>query len=174
MNTEKVLKHQELTARIIRVFFEVYNELGFGFLESVYAEALASAFKEAGLTVEREMPLEVRLRGRVVGQFRADLVVGGPFWLRPSLSLPAPHPQRSGLELSPGHGSGGRITTQFRSSPRHQTSCIRQLQKRPPRERLFGRGASEIRITTDRSIPVRVDLRLVFLLLHTTEPHSLS
>jgi len=59
MNTEKVLKHQELTARIIRVFFEVYNE------------------QEAGLTVEREMPLEVRFRGRVVGQFRADLVVGG-------------------------------------------------------------------------------------------------
>jgi len=47
MNTEKVLKHQELTARIIRVFFEVYNE------------------QEAGLTVEREMPLEVRFRGRV-------------------------------------------------------------------------------------------------------------
>jgi GxxExxY protein len=77
MNTERVLKHQELTARIIRVFFEVYNELGFGFLESVYAEALGSAFREAGLTVEREMPLEVRFRGRVVGQFRADLVVGG-------------------------------------------------------------------------------------------------
>jgi GxxExxY protein len=63
MNAEKVLKHQELTARIIRVFFQVYNELGFGFLESVYAEALASAFREAGLTVEREMPLEVRFRG---------------------------------------------------------------------------------------------------------------
>jgi GxxExxY protein len=77
MNTEKVLKHQELTARIIRVFFDVYNELGFGFLESVYAGALASAFREAGLTVEREMPLEVRFRGSVVGHFRADLVVGG-------------------------------------------------------------------------------------------------
>ena len=78
MNTEQIaLKHQELTRRIIGVFFEVYNELGSGFLESVYVGALAVALRDAGLRVEREMTLTVRFRDRIVGRFRADLVVGG-------------------------------------------------------------------------------------------------
>ncbi len=77
MNTVTGLKHQELTGRIIRVFLDVYNELGAGFLESVYVEALALAFGEASLSVEREMPLAVKFRGNVIGHFRADLVVGG-------------------------------------------------------------------------------------------------
>ena len=99
MNTERVLKHQELTAQIIRVFFEVYNELGFGFLESVYAEALASAFRQAGLTVEREMPLEVRFRGRVIGQFRADLMVGGAV-LDETKACPSLHPAHNAQVLN--------------------------------------------------------------------------
>jgi GxxExxY protein len=57
------------------VFFEVYNELGAGFLESVYVESLAIALSQTGLSVEREKPLTVRFRGRVVGKFRADLIV---------------------------------------------------------------------------------------------------
>jgi GxxExxY protein len=77
MNTDKHgLKHSEVTQRIIGVFFEVYNELGPGFLESVYVQALAIALMQAGLAVEREKPLLVRFRGEVVGKFRADLVVG--------------------------------------------------------------------------------------------------
>jgi GxxExxY protein len=71
------LKHQELTGRIIRVFLDVYNELGDGFLESVYVEALAMALGQAGLSYERELPLAVGFRGNVIGHFRADLVVGG-------------------------------------------------------------------------------------------------
>jgi GxxExxY protein len=78
MNTDgRRLKHQELTEQIIGVFFEVYNEMGPGFLESVYIEALGVAFRQAGLRVEREIPLSVHFRGEVVGHFRADLVVGG-------------------------------------------------------------------------------------------------
>jgi GxxExxY protein len=77
MNTGRGLKHQELTGQIIRVFLDVYNDLGAGFLESVYVEALALALKQAGLSVAREMPLAVRFRGNVIGHFRADLVVGG-------------------------------------------------------------------------------------------------
>ena len=99
MNAEKVLKHQELTARIIRVFFQVYNELGFGFLESVYAEAMASACREAGLAVEREMPLEVRFRGRIVGQFRADLVVGGAVLVE-TKACPSLHPAHNAQVLN--------------------------------------------------------------------------
>jgi GxxExxY protein len=77
MNTdEHGLKHSELTHGIIGVFFDVYNELGPGFLESVYVQALAIALIQAGLAVEREKPLTVHFRGQVVGKFRADLVVG--------------------------------------------------------------------------------------------------
>lgn len=57
------------------MFFEVYNELGAGFLESVYVESLAIALSQAGFVVQREKPLTVRFRGEVVGRFRADLIV---------------------------------------------------------------------------------------------------
>lgn len=70
------LKHSRLTARIIGVFYDVYNELGTGFLESVYVQALGLALGQAGLWVEREIPLRVFFRGRVIGTFRADLIVG--------------------------------------------------------------------------------------------------
>jgi GxxExxY protein len=70
-------ENDPLTERIIRVFFEVYNELGFGFLESVYREAMRIALGEAGFRVEAEVPVPVSFRGRLVGVFRADIVVDG-------------------------------------------------------------------------------------------------
>ena len=72
---ERGLKHRELTEKIIGVFYEVYNELGHGFLESVYEEAMAVALPQAGLKLERQVPLRVTFRGAVVGDFRADLLV---------------------------------------------------------------------------------------------------
>jgi GxxExxY protein len=75
-NTEELrLKHGTLTDAIIGVFFEVYRTLGFGFLESVYEGAMEIALSEAGLTVVRQAPVPVRFRGRLVGDFRADLIV---------------------------------------------------------------------------------------------------
>lgn len=68
-------KNDDLTDTIIGVFYEVYNELGTGFVESVYREAMRLALEEANLKVEAEMPITVRFRGKVVGVFRADLVV---------------------------------------------------------------------------------------------------
>ncbi len=69
------MKHSQITEQIIRVFFTVYNELGPGFLESVYMQSLAIALFQAGLSVEREKSLTVCFRGEVVGKFRADLIV---------------------------------------------------------------------------------------------------
>jgi GxxExxY protein len=66
-----------LTEKIIGVFYEVYNELGFGFLESVYHEAMRIALGQVGLRVEAEFPVPVSFRGALVGVFRADLVVDG-------------------------------------------------------------------------------------------------
>ena len=76
MNTdEHGLKHSRITEKIIGVFVEVYNELGPGFLESVYVGALSIALCEARLSVERELQVDVNFRGNFVGRFRADLVV---------------------------------------------------------------------------------------------------
>ena len=49
------LKHGELTEKIIGIFYEVYNELGYGFLESVYEESLVIALREA--EIEHRTPV---------------------------------------------------------------------------------------------------------------------
>jgi len=74
-------KHSELTDTIIGVFYEVYNELGFGFLESVYRNSLRLALLQKGLSVEQEVPVTVFFREQNVGDFRADLVVNGALLL---------------------------------------------------------------------------------------------
>jgi len=68
-------KHADLTKKIIGVFYDVYNELGFGFLESVYQRAMAMALRQAGLGVECEKSIPVWFRGELVGDFFADLLV---------------------------------------------------------------------------------------------------
>lgn len=69
------LRHSELTEKIIGVFYEVYNDLGWGFVEAVYENALTLALAEAGLTVRRQVPIAVWYRGQQIGEFRADLVI---------------------------------------------------------------------------------------------------
>ena len=64
-----------LTEKIIGVFFDVYNELGHGFLESVYEESMALALQDAGLNLKRQLALPVWFRKQKVGDFRADLLV---------------------------------------------------------------------------------------------------
>ena len=71
----RTYKHSKLTDLIIGVFYEVYNELGFGFLESVYRNALQLALIEKQLVVMPEKAISVYFRGNKVGDFRADLVV---------------------------------------------------------------------------------------------------
>lgn len=69
------LLHEELTGRILEACFEVSNELGCGFLESVYQNALAIALESKGITPQKEVPLDVQFRGQVVGKFFADIMV---------------------------------------------------------------------------------------------------
>lgn len=68
-------RHAELTHTIIGVFYDVYNELGYGFIESVYEKAMILALSSAGLNAEYQKPVQVLFRGNVVGDFRADIVV---------------------------------------------------------------------------------------------------
>ena len=69
------LKHKELTETIIGVFYEVYNELGHGFLESVYERAFEVALTSKGLNVLRQIQVPVWFRGQKVGDFVADVLV---------------------------------------------------------------------------------------------------
>ena len=69
------LLHGEVTKQIIGAFFQVHYELGAGFLESVYANAMDIALRDLGLRIEREVPLVVYFRGQGVGLFRGDMVV---------------------------------------------------------------------------------------------------
>jgi GxxExxY protein len=76
MNADKRgVKHKELTETIIGVFYEVYNELGHGFLESVYEKAFELALTSKGLDVLRQIDVPVWFRGQKVGGFVADVLV---------------------------------------------------------------------------------------------------
>jgi GxxExxY protein len=67
--------HGELTERILSACFAVSNELGSGFVESVYQKALLIALAEAGLRAESLVPLKVMYRRQSVGDFVADIIV---------------------------------------------------------------------------------------------------
>lgn len=69
------LKHSDLTEKIIGIFYDVYNDLGHGFLESAYEECFVIAARQAGLNVARQVAVPVWFRGHKVGDFRADLLV---------------------------------------------------------------------------------------------------
>ncbi|HET8783167.1 MAG TPA: GxxExxY protein [Pyrinomonadaceae bacterium] len=69
------LKHKEITHKIIGVFYDVYNELGHGFLESVYQRSLDSALRSAGLDVRSRVRIPVWFRGQRVGMFEGDVLV---------------------------------------------------------------------------------------------------
>ncbi len=69
--------HKELTRQIIGAAMEVHSTLGFGFLESVYEEALAVEFRLQDIPFERQKSLEVCYKGEKVKQFVCDFLVGG-------------------------------------------------------------------------------------------------
>lgn len=66
---------QELVDIVLKQFYRVYNDLGYGFLERVYQNALYFALVEQGLKCETENPIKVYHDGHVVGDYRADILV---------------------------------------------------------------------------------------------------
>jgi GxxExxY protein len=70
-----VIIEKDLSYTIVAAFFEVYNALGFGFLESIYVRAMEIALRRRGLLVEREYPVTVLFQGHEVGQHRIDLLI---------------------------------------------------------------------------------------------------
>ena len=69
------LTHSDVTGEILKAFFDVYRELGYGFSEIVHRRALALVIRASGLEALEEVPLEVHFRGAIVGRFHADVIV---------------------------------------------------------------------------------------------------
>jgi GxxExxY protein len=67
--------HRELTEKILGACFEVMNELGTGFLESVYEKALLIALRDKGISAQSQAPLSVQFREEKVGEFYSDILV---------------------------------------------------------------------------------------------------
>ena len=72
---ESELPHADVTKKIIGAAFQVYDELGYGFLESVYQKAMQVELQRSGFGAEIERPIKVKYRNVIVGEFRADLFV---------------------------------------------------------------------------------------------------
>lgn len=67
--------YEEITGKILKAYFKVYNTLGFGFLEKVYENALVLELSKLGLQVEQQKPIPVYYDGVVVGNYAADVEV---------------------------------------------------------------------------------------------------
>ena len=67
--------YKDLTFKIIGIAMEVHRELGFGFLEKVYENALMIAFRLAGIKVVQQAAIKVYYRGEIVGEYVADILV---------------------------------------------------------------------------------------------------
>jgi len=69
------MEHRELTENIIGCAYNVYNKMGFGFLESVYEKCMLIELRKAGLDVESQKPITVYYENEIVGEFVADIIV---------------------------------------------------------------------------------------------------
>lgn len=69
--------HKQLTSDILKTFYDVYNELGYGFLERVYQNALFLELKSRGFDVEAQKRLPVYYKSHQVGDYYADIIVNG-------------------------------------------------------------------------------------------------
>jgi GxxExxY protein len=69
------MQNQEITERIIKAAYTVYNKMGFGYLESVYEKCMLLELEKVELSVETQKPIAVRYENVVVGDFVADMIV---------------------------------------------------------------------------------------------------
>ena len=79
MNTDKniseQLLHKDITEEIISAYYYVYNELGYGFLEKVYENAMLIELKNRGFKVESQKIIKVHFKDSIVGEYFADIIV---------------------------------------------------------------------------------------------------
>jgi len=68
-------KYKKLTEKIIRIFYRVYNNLGYGFLEKIYENAMMIEFKKEGIFAVAQFAIKVFYEGEVMGEYYADILV---------------------------------------------------------------------------------------------------
>ena len=68
-------KYKELTEKIIKIFYEVYNALGYGFLEKVYENAMMIEFKKERVPAVSQYAIEVYYEGEIIGEYFADILI---------------------------------------------------------------------------------------------------
>lgn len=71
----KNFPHQELTKSIIGIYYNVYNELGYGFLEKVYHKAMLIELRNHGYKIESEKKINVYYKNEIVGEYYPDIIV---------------------------------------------------------------------------------------------------
>ena len=68
-------KHKELTEKIIKIFYRVYNRLGYGFLEKVYENAMMIEFRKEGIPAVSQFAIRVFYEDETIGEYYADILV---------------------------------------------------------------------------------------------------
>ena len=74
-SNEREFKHRETSQKVIGIFYSVYNELGYGFIESVYHKSMVVALNSEGVKVCSPVEVPVWFRGHQVGDFEGDILV---------------------------------------------------------------------------------------------------
>lgn len=75
MNLNENYLHSDITSTIIKAYYNVYNKLGYGFLEKVYENALIIELKKIGLQCQKQTPIKVFYDSEIVGEYFADIIV---------------------------------------------------------------------------------------------------
>ena len=75
--SDAVIVEKELSYLIMQAAFEVYNELGPGFLESIYEEAMNRELTRRGIVLERQKEIKVYFKGEPIGEFKLDNIANG-------------------------------------------------------------------------------------------------
>ena len=68
-------RHKELTDKIIKIFYKVYNKLGYGFLEKIYESAIAIELENENISAVRQAPIQVFYDQKLIGEYFADILV---------------------------------------------------------------------------------------------------
>ena len=76
MNTDcQDIKHKTYTENIIKIFYKVYNKLGYGFLEKVYENAMMIEFEKEGIPAASQFAIKVFYEDKIIGEYFADILV---------------------------------------------------------------------------------------------------
>ena len=69
------MKYENLTEEIIKVFYKVYNTLGYGFLEKIYEKAMIMEYDKLRVNYVNQSPIEVYYEGEIIGEYIADFII---------------------------------------------------------------------------------------------------